>query len=271
MVPKSDGGRRRSQFAVDGGVSERRRRRRGYDDEIQWLDGLGFGEDFHSVLGLNQHGISVAGGVLIYVDGILSQREGCCRRVEGNRLMQVFCWDGSARTRSLLVQGRVRLNRHIRENKWVYRVSRLQRIESKDFWFEAVVILVLQKLQVGEIMMRDLQGMQRYFQEREDSLKLHQKGCTGLRRRSQRSSISQGHKVFQRSQGKLVILSKDDQWILQLHRRNRVEQVVTNGCNPEEKGCETTVINTCSRSGKSLPQLVEACVSYTLEESSRMS
>ena len=42
MVPKSDGGRRRSQFAVDGGVSERRRRRRGYDDEIQWLDGLGF-------------------------------------------------------------------------------------------------------------------------------------------------------------------------------------------------------------------------------------
>ncbi|KAF2538414.1 hypothetical protein F2Q68_00019410 [Brassica cretica] len=31
---------------------------------------------------------------------------------------------------------------------------------------------------VGEIMMRDLQGMQRYLQEREDSLKLQQEGCT---------------------------------------------------------------------------------------------
>ena len=55
-----------------------------------------------------------------------------------------------------------------------------------------------------------------------------------------------------------------------MRRRNRVEQVVTTGCNPEEKGYETTVINTCSKSRKSLPQLVEACVSYTLEESSRM-
>ncbi|KAF3488139.1 hypothetical protein F2Q69_00053124 [Brassica cretica] len=42
-----------------------------------------------------------------------------------------------------------------------------------------------------------------------------------------------------------------------MRRRNRVEEFVTNGCNPEEKGCETTVINTCSRSRKSLPQLVE--------------
>ncbi|KAF3566540.1 hypothetical protein DY000_02018165 [Brassica cretica] len=55
-----------------------------------------------------------------------------------------------------------------------------------------------------------------------------------------------------------------------MRRRNRVEQVVTTGCNPEDIGYETTVINTCSRSRKSLPQLVEACVSYTLEESSWM-
>ncbi|KAF2546215.1 hypothetical protein F2Q70_00022482 [Brassica cretica] len=222
-------------------------------------------------------------------------------------------------------------------------------IESKGFWFEAVVIQVLQKLQVGEIMMRDFQGMQRYLQEREDSRYLkgrhtHIKSKLGLRRRNQRSSISHGLKVFQRSHGMKVILAKDDQRILELHRKgfwlveesqrshqvsvtetgctstkrkleqgkksqnshqvsvagigctstkkqleqgqgvqkltqgqrktrkqNRVEQVVTTGCNPEEKGYETIVINTCSRSRKSLPQLVEACVSYTFEESSRMS
>ncbi|KAF3610066.1 hypothetical protein DY000_02049008 [Brassica cretica] len=220
---------------------------------------------------------------------------------------------------------------------------------AEGFWFEAVVIQVLQKLQVGEIMMRDFQGMQRYLQEREDSRYLkgrhtHIKSKLGLRRRNQRSSISHGLKVFQRSHGMKVILAKDDQRILELHRKgfwlveesqrshqvsvtetgctstkrkleqgkksqnshqvsvagigctstkkqleqgqgvqkltqgqrktrkqNRVEQVVTTGCNPEEKGYETIVINTCSRSRKSLPQLVEACVSYTFEESSRMS
>ncbi|WZZ64613.1 hypothetical protein YC2023_075983 [Brassica napus] len=45
-----------------------------------------------------------------------------------------------------------------------------------------------------------------------------------------------------------------------MRMRNRVEQVVTTGCTPEDKGYETTVINTCSRSRKSLPQLVEACL-----------
>ncbi|KAF3585511.1 hypothetical protein F2Q69_00030465 [Brassica cretica] len=143
--------------------------------------------------------------------------------------------------------------------------------------------------EVGEIMMRDFQGMQRYLQEREDSRYLkgrhtHIKSKLGLRRRNQRSSISHGLKVFQRSHGMKVILAKDDQRILELHRlylheeatrartrcaksytrrkmrkQNRVEQVVTTGCNPEEKGYETIVINTCSRSRKSLPQLVEAC------------
>ena len=55
-----------------------------------------------------------------------------------------------------------------------------------------------------------------------------------------------------------------------MRRRNQVEQVVMTDCNPEDKGYETTVINTCSRSRKSLLQLVDACVSYTLEESSWM-
>ncbi|KAF3586086.1 hypothetical protein F2Q69_00027489 [Brassica cretica] len=77
--------------------------------------------------------------------------------------------------------------------------------------------------QVGEIMMRDLQGMQRYFQERGDSRNLkgkqtHSKSKLDLRRWNQRSSISQGLKVFRRSQGMQVILAKDDQLILQLHR-----------------------------------------------------
>ncbi|KAG2299310.1 hypothetical protein Bca52824_035782 [Brassica carinata] len=44
-----------------------------------------------------------------------------------------------------------------------------------------------------------------------------------------------------------------------MRRQNRVEQVVTTGCNPENKRYETTVINTCSRSRKSLPQLAKAC------------
>ncbi|KAF3537755.1 hypothetical protein F2Q69_00019250 [Brassica cretica] len=47
---------------------------------------------------------------------------------------------------------------------------------------------------------------------------------------------------------------------IKMRRRNQVEQVVMTDCNPEDKGYETTVINTCSRSRKSLPQLVEACV-----------
>uniref|UniRef100_A0A0D3CGW4 Aquaporin n=1 Tax=Brassica oleracea var. oleracea TaxID=109376 RepID=A0A0D3CGW4_BRAOL len=114
------------------------------------------------------------------------------------------------------------LGGHMRENKCVYKVSQLQRIESKGFWFEAVVIQVLQKLQVGEIIMRDFQGMQQYLQEREDSRYLkgrhtHIKSKLGLRRRNQRSSISHELKVFQRSHGMKVILAKDDQQILELH------------------------------------------------------
>ncbi|KAF3487724.1 hypothetical protein F2Q69_00052523 [Brassica cretica] len=150
-------------------------------------------------------------------------------------------------------------------------------------------------------MMRDLQGMQRCLQEKEDPRYLkgrqtHIKSKLDLRRWNQRSSISQGLKVFQRSQGMQVIFAKDDQRILQLHsfseivrvtrkvsgskkkarivtkslwqERNRVEQVVTTGCNPEDIGYETTVINACSRSRKSLPQLVEACLEKLVKGSS---
>ena len=46
----------------------------------------------------------------------------------------------------------------------------------------------------------------------------HIKSKLDLRRWNQRLSISQGLKVFQRSQGMQVILAKDDQRILQLHR-----------------------------------------------------
>ena len=56
-----------------------------------------------------------------------------------------------------------------------------------------------------------------------------------------------------------------------MRRQNRVEQVVTTDYNPENEGYETTVINTCSKNRKSLPQLAEACVSYMLEESSWIS
>ncbi|KAF2580227.1 hypothetical protein F2Q68_00006205 [Brassica cretica] len=135
-----------------------------------------FSEGFHGVLGLNLHGISVAGGVLIYV-GIsarylmeflddmsvswlfqmvfFNQREGCCRRVEGDRFMRCgflsryvfgvthsFLLEWICENEELLVRGRVRLN------GWRCQIE----IDSgwkHGFWFEAVVIQVLQELQVS--------------------------------------------------------------------------------------------------------------------------
>ncbi|KAF3558887.1 hypothetical protein F2Q69_00011858 [Brassica cretica] len=76
------------------------------------------------------------------------------------------------------------------KNKWVYRISRLQRIESKGFWFESMVIQVLQELQVSidicwkfwrRSISRFVVTITRYLQEREDSRKLQQEGCTGGR------------------------------------------------------------------------------------------
>uniref|UniRef100_A0A0D2ZQC7 Uncharacterized protein n=1 Tax=Brassica oleracea var. oleracea TaxID=109376 RepID=A0A0D2ZQC7_BRAOL len=126
----------------------------------------------------------------------------------------------------------------------------------------------------------------------------HIKSKLDLRRWNQRSSIPQGLKVFSeitrnaeetRAREKCVKSDTSICWskwlfvvtacssfseVLRVTRkvsgckkkarivtkRNRVEQVATTGCNPEDKGYETTVINTCSRSRKSLPQLVEACI-----------
>ncbi|KAF3494314.1 hypothetical protein DY000_02052241 [Brassica cretica] len=193
---------------------------------------------------------------------------------------------------------------------------------------------------VGEIMMRDLQGMQRYTQEREDCVSCNKKtaqvgvfvissvgGTDGFFRDHKEcrlsyrkmtngscsctacSSFSEVVRVTWKVSGckkkARIVTSQCGRNRLYLHEeatramtkcvkaytrvcwrkwlfvvtecssfsdvvRNRVEQVVTTGCNPEDKGYETTVISTCSRSRKSLPQLVEACVSYTLEESSWM-
>ncbi|KAF2563121.1 hypothetical protein F2Q70_00018604 [Brassica cretica] len=97
-------------------------------------------EGFHGVLGLNLHGISVAGDVLIYVGisarwySLLSVKgvsEGLkeidsCGYVFG--VTHSFLLEWICENEELLVQGRVRLNRAYEEKiKWVYRVSQLQR------------------------------------------------------------------------------------------------------------------------------------------------
>ncbi|KAF2590049.1 hypothetical protein F2Q70_00040651 [Brassica cretica] len=99
-----------------------------------------FSEGFHDVLGFNLPGISVASGVLIYC-------EGCCRRVEVNRLMRVrlcvimrvYSWIEVQRTRSYkaaIFRGNAvwfsNQIWHMRGNKWVYMVSRLQTVLEID-------------------------------------------------------------------------------------------------------------------------------------------
>ncbi|WZZ58708.1 hypothetical protein YC2023_058815 [Brassica napus] len=166
-----------------------------------------FGESFHGVLESNLHGISFAGGLLIYV-GIsarvkdvaegLKEIDSCgyVFDVTHSFLLELIC-----ENEELLVQGRVRLNRwraYEGGNKWVYMVSQSVR---ENIWRSFVVnnngvrdrgrnvhrglSQCTRWFQVGEIMMRDLQGMQRYLQEREDSRKLQQEGCTGGRVRDQ--------------------------------------------------------------------------------------
>ncbi|KAF3487497.1 hypothetical protein F2Q69_00053849 [Brassica cretica] len=110
-----------------------------------------FSEGFHDVLGFNLPGISVASGVLIY-------REGCCRRVEGNRLMRVrlcvimrvYSWVEVQRTRSYkaaIFRGNAvwfsNQIWHMRGNKWVYMVSRLQTVQNDAQ--DKVFILVVAK------------------------------------------------------------------------------------------------------------------------------
>ncbi|KAF2590142.1 hypothetical protein F2Q70_00040284 [Brassica cretica] len=128
-----------------------------------------FGEGFHGVLESNLHGISVAGGVLIYVGisarwyslvsvkGVaegLKENDSCgyVFGVTHSFLLELIC-----EKEELLVQGRVRLNRAYEgetNGSTGYHSCRFndlfeQRIESKGFWFEAMVIQVLQELQVS--------------------------------------------------------------------------------------------------------------------------
>ncbi|KAF3561546.1 hypothetical protein DY000_02012823 [Brassica cretica] len=263
-----------------------------------------------------------------------SQREGCCRTVEGDRLMRVcLCV-------IMRVYSRVKVQRTRYYKIAIFRGNAVWwrcQIEIDSGWkhvcfgfsaWDSVVVCfgfsvhmrgkqmglhgitvaeVLQELQVSidiswkfwrrrinrftitasetreetftEDDLKACGGFRGYLKGRQT----HIKSNLDLRRWNQRSSISQGLKIFQGSQGMQVILAKDDQQILQLHsfsevvrvtrkvsgykkkarivtKRNRVEQVVTTGCNPEDKGYETIIINTCSRSIKSLPQLVETCL-----------
>ncbi|KAF2601298.1 hypothetical protein F2Q70_00027553 [Brassica cretica] len=114
-----------------------------------------------------------------------SQHEGCCIRVEVNRLMQG--------------------------------------IESKGFWFETLVIQVPQVLQgsVRESRWRsfvvdkdDVKEGHRKKRSQEDL-----NGRDGSRLKETKSKVINfsGTEVFQRSKGMQVIFAKDDQWILQLH------------------------------------------------------
>ncbi|KAF2546108.1 hypothetical protein F2Q70_00020591 [Brassica cretica] len=267
-----------------------------------------FGEGFHGVLESNLHGISFAGGVLIYVGisarwyslvSVKDVAEGLkeidsCGYVFGvthSFLLELIC-----ENEELLVQGRVRLNRgrcqieidsgwkhvcfgfsawdsvvvcfgflgHMRGetngSTWYHRAAVQSDVQGKVF-IQIVTKEILRMMssagasssvresiwrsfvvnnngvrnrgrnvhrglsqctrwfQVGEIMMRDLQGMQRYLQERGDSRYLkgkqtHNKSKLDLRRWNQRSSISQGLKVFQRSQG---MQFKSGSWV---HERN---------------------------------------------------
>ncbi|KAF3535976.1 hypothetical protein F2Q69_00024976 [Brassica cretica] len=179
------------------------------------------GEGFYGVPGLNLHGISVAGGVLIYVDisarwyslvsvkGVaegLKEIDSCgwCSNLCGwyslvsvkgvaEGLKEIdscgyvfgvthsFLLEWICENEELLVQGRVRLNRwrcqieidsgrkhvcfgfsawdsvvvcfgfsgHMRGKQMGLQGITVERIESKGFWFEAVVIQVLQGLQVS--------------------------------------------------------------------------------------------------------------------------
>ncbi|KAG5397811.1 hypothetical protein IGI04_019959, partial [Brassica rapa subsp. trilocularis] len=173
--------------------------------------------------------------------GILSQREGCCKRVEGNRLMQFYAgMDLQERGVTCLRQSLA--EQHVRGetngSTWYHVCRGNDLFEQRLFASKAFLVSCAKRRvllatsavpsdvqgKVGEIMMRDLQRMQRYLQEREDPQYLkgrqtHIKSKLCLRRKNQRSSISQGMKVFQRSQRMQVIFAKDDQQILQCTAR----------------------------------------------------
>ncbi|KAF3489608.1 hypothetical protein F2Q69_00053851 [Brassica cretica] len=148
-----------------------------------------FSEGFHGVLGLNLQGISVAGGRLIYVGisarwyslvSVKGVAEGL-KETDSCRFVYVYVFgvthsfllEWIFENEELLVQGRVRLNRWRYQIKidsgWKHRFFALKvflascakrrdllattavqsNVQGKGFWFEAVVIQVLQELQVS--------------------------------------------------------------------------------------------------------------------------
>ncbi|KAF3537757.1 hypothetical protein F2Q69_00019252 [Brassica cretica] len=250
-----------------------------------------FSEGFHGVLGLSLHGISVADGVLIYV--AISARwysfvsvKGVAEGLKGIDLCgyvfgatHSFLLEWICENEELLVQGRVRLNR------WRCQIeidSGWKHVCSRQGVHSDLVIQVLQELQVSIDISWKLwrRRISRFVvtittttaseTEEETFTDDDLKARDGFRFfRDHKECRLSLRKMINRSCSCTGWLSCDNNMTKQ--RRNRVEHVVTTGCNPEDKRYETTVINTCSRSRKSLPQLVEACVSYTLEVSPRMS
>ncbi|KAF3552839.1 hypothetical protein F2Q69_00016332 [Brassica cretica] len=180
----------------------------------------------------------------IYMTVFFSQHEGCCIRVEVNRLMQ----GSSMCDYESLQLGGVRLNMwkfksrlcmflgFLHGNKWVYRVSQLQSgsercsrqgvhsgIKSKGFWFETLVIQVPQVLQGSFRESR----WRSFVVDKDDVKEGHRKkrshedlnGRDGSRLKETKSKVINfsGTEIFQRSKGMQVIFAKDDQRILQLH------------------------------------------------------
>ncbi|KAF3582985.1 hypothetical protein DY000_02033152 [Brassica cretica] len=214
-----------------------------------------FREGFHGVLGLSLHGISIADGVLIYVGisarwyslvsvkgvaeglkeidscGFVYFSAGMDLREQGVYLFKAEFGRTGGGVKSRLIQ----------DGNMAYEG---QTNGSTRYHGCRVVIQVLQELQVSidirwkfwrrRINRFVVTKQRRQRQRKKRSQRMiskhvmvsgyltgrqnHIKSKLDLRRWNQRSSISQGLKVFQRSQGMQVIFAKDDQQILQLHR-----------------------------------------------------
>ncbi|KAF2596969.1 hypothetical protein F2Q68_00012220 [Brassica cretica] len=231
------------------------------EDDLKARDG--FSEGFYGVLGLNLHGISVAGGVLIYVDisarwyslvSVKGVAEGLkeidsCGYVFG--VTHSFLLEWICENEELLVQGRVRLNGwrcqieidsgrkhvcfgfsawdsvvvcfgfsgHMRGKQMGLQGITVERIESKGFWFEAVVIQVLQELQVSiDISWKFWRRkISRFVVTITTTTTSETEEETFTEDDLKARDVFRDLRFFQRSQGMQVILAKDDQRILQLY------------------------------------------------------
>ncbi|KAF2569892.1 hypothetical protein F2Q68_00027118 [Brassica cretica] len=168
-----------------------------------------------------------------------SQHEGCCIRVEVNRLMQgsSMCDYESLQLGWICENKEFTCSRrssaeHVEvqiKTMYVFGFSArkqmgLQGITvAEGFWFETLVIQVPQVLQgsVRESRWRS------FVVDKDDVKEGHRKkrsqedlnGRDGSRLKETKSKVINfsGTEVFQRSKGMQVIFAKDDQWILQLH------------------------------------------------------